>query len=71
MYYNGAEGDQAPVGRPDAGSSRWERAERYGRELGIVAWKQWQQTKAPARRRRSRITRTRSRSPNAPGIPTS
>jgi neutral ceramidase len=44
MYYNGAEGDQAPAGRPDAGNSRWERAERYGRDLGIVAWKQWQQT---------------------------
>lgn len=45
MYYNGAEGDQAPAGRPDTGNSRWERAERYGRDLGIVAWKQWQQTK--------------------------
>jgi hypothetical protein len=45
MYYNGAEGDQAPVGRADAGPSRWERAERYGRDLGIVAWKQWQQTR--------------------------
>ena len=45
MYYNGAEGDQAPVGRPDAGNSRWERAERYGRDLGIVTWKQWQATK--------------------------
>jgi hypothetical protein len=44
MYYNGAEGDQSPVGRPDAGPSRWERAERYGRDLGVVAWKQWQQT---------------------------
>jgi hypothetical protein len=44
MYYNGAEGDQSPVGRPDAGESHWERAERYGRDLGIVAWKQWQQT---------------------------
>jgi hypothetical protein len=44
MYYNGAEGDQAPLGRPDAGESRWERAERYGRDLGIVAWKQWQET---------------------------
>ena len=43
MYYNGAEGDQSPVGRPDAGG-RWERAERYGRDLGIVAWKQWQRT---------------------------
>ncbi len=45
MYYNGAEGDQAPSGRPDAGNSRWERAERYGRDLGIVAWKQWSETK--------------------------
>jgi hypothetical protein len=44
MYYNGAEGDQAPISRADAGSSRWERAEHYGRELGIVCWKQWQQT---------------------------
>jgi hypothetical protein len=48
MYYNGAEGDQAPIGRPDAGDSHWERAERYGRDLGIVAWKQWQSTKASA-----------------------
>ncbi|HEY4310989.1 MAG TPA: neutral/alkaline non-lysosomal ceramidase N-terminal domain-containing protein [Pirellulales bacterium] len=46
MYYNGAEGDQAPIGRAEDGTSRWERAERYGRELGIVAWKQWQTTKA-------------------------
>lgn len=46
MYYNGAEGDQAPQGRANAGDSRWERAERYGRDLGIVAWKQWQSTKA-------------------------
>ena len=51
MYYNGAEGDQAPHGRPDAGSSRWERAERYGRDLGIVAWKQWQADQDRARRR--------------------
>jgi hypothetical protein len=48
MYYNGAEGDQSPIGRPDAGPSRWERADRYGRDLGIVAWKQWQATKATA-----------------------
>jgi len=45
MYYNGAEGDQAPVDRADAGGSRWERAECYGRDLGVVAWKQWQTTK--------------------------
>jgi hypothetical protein len=44
MYYNGAEGDQSPVARPDSGPSRWERAERYGRDLGVVAWQQWQQT---------------------------
>src|SRR5262249_253827 len=44
MYYNGAEGDQAPAGRPNAGNSRWERAECYGRDLGIICWKQWQQT---------------------------
>jgi hypothetical protein len=48
MYYNGAEGDQAPLGRPDAGDSRWEKAERYGRDLGIVAWKQWQTIKTAA-----------------------
>lgn len=48
MYYNGAEGDQAPMGRANAGDSRWERAERYGRDLGIVAWKQWQTTKTAA-----------------------
>ena len=45
MYYNGAEGDQSPQDRPDSGTSRWERAERYGRDLGIVAWRQWQETK--------------------------
>jgi hypothetical protein len=44
MYSNGAEGDQSVVGRPDAGDSRYERAERYGRELGIVAFRQWEQT---------------------------
>ena len=36
LYYNGAVGDQRPVSRKDSGQSRWERAERYGRELGIV-----------------------------------
>jgi hypothetical protein len=44
MYYNGAEGDQSPVDRPAAAGSRWERAERYGRDLALVAWKQWQHT---------------------------
>jgi hypothetical protein len=45
MYYNGAEGDQAPIARPDSGNSRWERAERFGRDLGIVCWTKWQETK--------------------------
>jgi hypothetical protein len=45
LYFNGAEGDQSPVARPDSGPSRWERAERYGRDLGIVAWRQWRETK--------------------------
>jgi hypothetical protein len=40
MFYNGAEGDQSPV-PPDC-SSRWERAERYGREMGILAWRTWE-----------------------------
>jgi len=44
MYYNGAQGDQSPVPRPDSGSA-WERAERYGRELGIVAWREWERIK--------------------------
>lgn len=41
MYYNGAEGDQSPVPPVEAGS-RWERAERYGREMGIHAWRVWE-----------------------------
>lgn len=41
MYYNGAEGDQRPRGRPDAGRSRWEQAERYGRELAMVVHDAW------------------------------
>jgi hypothetical protein len=40
MFYNGAEGDQSPV-PPDC-TSRWERAERYGREMGILAWRSWE-----------------------------
>ena len=43
LYFNGAEGDQAPVARPDSGSSHWERAERYGRELALKAWELWQE----------------------------
>ena len=41
MYYNGAEGDQSPVARADSGDSRWERAERYGRQLALLAWNEW------------------------------
>lgn len=41
MYYNGAEGDQSPTPPAEAGS-RWERAERYGREMGIQAWRAWE-----------------------------
>lgn len=35
MYYNGAEGDQAPIARPESGTSPWERSLRYGTDLGI------------------------------------
>lgn len=41
MYYNGAQGDQSPVSRPDSGSSPWERAERYGLELGLLVADEW------------------------------
>ena len=41
MYYNGAEGDQSPVARAESGASRWGRAERYGRELALLASAQW------------------------------
>ena len=44
MFYNGAEGDQSPTPPAEAGS-RWERAERYGREMGIEAWRVWQETR--------------------------
>ncbi|MFO1022006.1 MAG: nitrilase-related carbon-nitrogen hydrolase [Planctomycetales bacterium] len=44
MYYNGAEGDQAPTARSVAGNSRWEKAEYYGRDLGIIAWDLWKKT---------------------------
>lgn len=44
MYYNGAEGDQAPASRPNSGSSRWERAEQFGVGLALEAQRQWEQT---------------------------
>jgi hypothetical protein len=60
MYANGAEGDQAPIGRPNSGESRWEKAERYGRDLAVVAWHQWEKTptvaSVPLRFHRQEIT---------------
>ena len=44
MFYNGAEGDQSPTPPADAGSN-WERAERYGREMGIEAWRVWEKVR--------------------------
>lgn len=44
MYYNGAQGDQSPIPRKDSGGN-WEKAECYGRELGIIAYKEWQKIK--------------------------
>jgi hypothetical protein len=41
MYYNGAEGDQLPT-PPAESASNWERAERYGRDMGIQAWRVWE-----------------------------
>lgn len=46
MFYNGAEGDQSPV-PPDC-TSNWERAERYGREMGILAWRSWEKLQPAA-----------------------
>jgi neutral ceramidase len=40
MFYNGAEGDQSPTPPPNGGSN-WERAESYGRDLGIQGWRLW------------------------------
>ncbi|HXR40350.1 MAG TPA: neutral/alkaline non-lysosomal ceramidase N-terminal domain-containing protein [Terracidiphilus sp.] len=47
MYYNGAEGDQSPTPPSDCGSN-WERAERYGREIGILAWQAWEKVQPKA-----------------------
>jgi len=41
MYYNGAQADQSPIPRKDSGGN-WERAEGYGRDLGIIVYKEWQ-----------------------------
>jgi hypothetical protein len=47
MYYNGAEGDQSPT-PPSGCGSNWERAERYGREMGILAWRTWEKVRPRA-----------------------
>lgn len=47
MYYNGAEGDQSPTPPSDC-ASNWERAERYGREMGILAWRAWEKVQPRA-----------------------
>lgn len=44
LYYNGAQGDQSATPRPDSGKSNWEKAEHYGRELALLAWRQWDKT---------------------------
>ncbi|HOX36423.1 MAG TPA: neutral/alkaline non-lysosomal ceramidase N-terminal domain-containing protein [Candidatus Brocadiia bacterium] len=44
MFYNGAEGDQSPTPRANSGG-RWEAAERYGREIGLIVHDQWLKTK--------------------------
>lgn len=41
LYHNGAQGDQSPIARRDSGGN-WERAECYGRELGIAVWRVWE-----------------------------
>ena len=42
LYYNGAEGDQAPVGRPEAAADRWLAAEQYGKAVAEQAHGVWQ-----------------------------
>ena len=46
MYFNGAQGDQRPISRIGSGSSRWERAECYGRDLAIECHQLWKQVDA-------------------------
>jgi len=43
MYYNGAEGDQSPIGK--GGTSHYERAEIYGRDLAVKTFKFYQDIK--------------------------
>ena len=41
LYYNGAEGDQSPVGRSKTAASRWEAAEDYGKGIAVEAHALW------------------------------
>ena len=43
MYYNGAEGDQSPIGK--SSGSHYEKAEIYGRDLAIKVLEVYQKTK--------------------------
>ena len=45
LYYNGAEGDQSPVGRPGSGNDAWLAAEEYGHSLSKHAYELWKQAK--------------------------
>lgn len=42
LYYNGAEGDQAPVSREPAAADRWEAAENFGRGLAAESLALWE-----------------------------
>jgi len=41
MYYNGAEGDQSPVGRPQFRADRWQAAELFGNSISAEAKRLW------------------------------
>lgn len=41
MFYNGAEGDQSPIARPDAPADRYQVAEQYGASLAAEARDVW------------------------------
>lgn len=41
LFYNGAEGDQAPVARPQAPADRWAASEQFGTELAGEAYALW------------------------------
>ena len=45
MYYNGAQGDQAPVGRPNSNADRYKAAQQYGDDLASEAYDLWSTVK--------------------------